>query len=57
MPNCLGSYLGPTTGRPMTLGKTLNVFSVPVFLVHHGDNTSALRLTSSRTINDLRSVK
>ena len=52
-----GSYPGLTTGRPVTLGKALNVFVFQFSLVDHGDDISTPRLGSLRTINDLRSVK
>ena len=42
MPDCLGSSLGLTTYRPMTLGKALHVLAFWFSLTHHGDNFSTL---------------
>lgn len=40
MPDCLGSSLGLTTYRPVTLGKALHALAFWFSLMHRGDNFS-----------------
>lgn len=56
MPDCLGSSLGLTTYRPVTLGKALRVLAFWFSLMHHGDNFSTLLMGFWRIRNGLGSV-